>query len=131
MLGSARGVGVGHLWDHDDAVGLEPQLGYRILSDCVGGNDDVRRTRKREVAQTHVHSAGAQALAAAGERIDVVNGHDHRTGAAQDRALRPRRVEHLDASWAVGLHDLRVIGRGLPQRREQGARIASDTARVG
>jgi hypothetical protein len=90
----------------------------------------VRRTRKRQVAQAQVHTTMAQALAGASERVDVVDGHDHRTGTAQNRAVDPRRMEHVGVSWAARLDDLDALAGDLAQRGEQAARIATDAAHL-
>ena len=73
---------------------------------------------------------GAQVLAAALERDDVVQRDDLRARRAQQRAVDPRRVEDVDAPRAVRLDDL-VLGRAVSRSAvEQAARVAPDPARV-
>ena len=93
-------------------------------------HDDARRALDGEVAQPEAH-AGAQVLAAALERDEVVERHDLRARAGAAARRRSRRVEDVDAPRAVGLDDLVARRRGLAQRVEQAADVAADPARVG
>jgi hypothetical protein len=104
--------GVWRRWDHDHALVLEAELGGGFVGQRLGGDDHVRRALQREVTQAQVHAAGAQTLAAAGERVEVVDRHDHRARAVQHRALQPRRVKHLGAAGTMGLEDLVIALAG-------------------
>lgn len=123
---------IGCLWDHDHVLAFESEFGDGFVSEQLGGNDHMGCALHREMAQAQVHPPAAQALARAGECVEVVDSHDHRTGAAQHRALHPWRVIHvIDLTRTVGLDDLPACARGVAQRTQQAARIPSDAAWVG
>jgi hypothetical protein len=110
------------LWDcgrrrnHDYALAFETERGDGFVGDDLAGYDYMCRALQREVAQAQVDAAAPQSLAAARERAEVVDGHDHRARTVQHRALDPRRMEDLGASWAVGLEDLVALARDVSQR---------------
>jgi hypothetical protein len=108
--------GVRRLRDHEHTLAIESKVGDRFAGNGLGGNDHVCRALEREVAQMQVHAATAQALAAAGERTDVVDGHDHWAGAVQHGPLDPRRVEDLGPARTVGLQDLVALAGRVAQR---------------
>jgi hypothetical protein len=75
------------------------------------------------MAQVQVDAPAAQSLAAAGERADIVNGHDHRARTVQHRPLDPRRMEDLGSTWTVGLENLIALAGRVTQRLQEAARV--------
>jgi hypothetical protein len=116
------------LGDDHQAVALHVEALDRVLGDGLGRDDDAGRPLDGHVAQLEAH-AGAQVLAAALERDEVVERDDLRAGAAHAHPVDPRRVEDVGAARPVALDDL-VAVRRLAQRLEQAAGIAADATRV-
>ena len=123
--------GIGRLRDYDHTLVLESEFGDGFMGERLGGNDHMGRALHREMAQTQVDTATAQSLAEAGERAELVDGHDHRARAVQHRALHPGRMKHVGVPRAVGLLDLGSPGGRVAQGIEQEAGVASDAARIG
>ena len=125
----------GSIWrlrDHDHTLALESELGDGFVGERLGGNDHVSRSLHREMAQAQVDTATAQSLAEAGERAELVDRHDHRTGAVQHRALHPGCVKYVVClAGAVRLDDLSARGACVTQRAEQATSVVPHTARVG
>ncbi len=133
-MGGARIHGrVGSLGYHRDPLPLDFQPVDGVLGDGLSRHDHACGALHGELAQAQA-GAGAQVLAAALQRGQVVERDDHRAGAPQDRPLHPRGVEQVELPRArlVGLEDLHVRGGGATQGFEQAARVAPDAAtRIG
>jgi len=111
-------------------LALESELGDGFVGERLGGNDHVGCARHREMAQAQMDAATAQSLAGAGERAELVDGHNHRTRAVQHRALHPGCVKHVRPARTVRLNDLSTCRAGVTQGAQQVARIPSDAAWV-
>ncbi len=101
-----------------------------MLGCCLVRHDHVCGTRKRQMAQAQVNAASAKTLAGASKEVYVMDGHDHRAGAAQDRAIDPRRVEHMGAPGTMRLDYLDALVGYSVEGGEQAARIVSDAAHL-
>lgn len=62
-------------------LAFESELGDGFVGERLGADDHVGRALHREMSQAQVDTATAQSLAEAGERAELVDGHDHRARA--------------------------------------------------
>jgi hypothetical protein len=124
--------GVRCLRDHDHTVALESELGDGFVGERLGGNDYMSRALHREMTQAQMNTATAQSLAEAGACAELVDGHDHWTGAVQHRALHPGCVKHVVClTGSMCLDDLSARGNRVAQRVEQMAGVAPYSAWIG
>ena len=102
-----------------------------VLGDGGGGDDHARRALDGQVAHAEAQ-AGAQVFARSFERDQVVQRDHHRAARAQQRAVDPGGVEHVDAPGPVGVDQLTAAALGLrAERGAQGPCVASDAAGPG
>jgi len=129
----ARGEGGrGRLGDHVDALGGDAQVLRGVGGDRVGGDDQPRRPREREVAHAAAQPC-PQVLAGPLLLHEVVDRDDHRHARAQQCPGHPRGVEEVVlAARLAALDDLAATpARLLQQAVQQAARVAPDPAPVG
>jgi hypothetical protein len=113
-------------------LALESELGDGFVGERLGPNNHVGRALHREMAQAQMDPATAQAFARAGERAELMDGHDHRARAVQHRALHPGCVKHVVClAGAMRLDDLSACADRVAQRAQQAVGIPSDAARIG
>jgi hypothetical protein len=116
------------LRNRDDPAARDPEDVDHVVGDRVGGHDHPGGAMDREVAQLQA-KAGSKVFPAALELDDVVDGDDHRHGAAEHRAVDPRRVVDVAAPRVVRLDELVCI-QALAQGVEQATGVPANSTVV-